>query len=84
MQGILDASLLLFHLNLGHRANLDHCDTTSEFCHPLLHFFLVVIRSGFFDLNPNLINTAFDGLRASSTINNGRVLLRYLDTLSIT
>src|SRR5258707_15839053 len=60
MQGILHASLLLLHLGLGRGADIDYSDTTGELGQTLLQFFAIIVRSGFLDLTPDLVNSALD------------------------
>ena len=84
MQGIFDASLLLFHLNLGCRTDLDYRNPACKLSDPLLHLLFVVIRSSFLNLDADLTDPAFDVGLATSTIDHGGVFLSDLHTLGTT
>ena len=58
---VLDARLLLFHLGLGGRADLDDGDAADQLGQPLLQFLAVVIRGGVLDLRAQLLHASFDG-----------------------
>jgi hypothetical protein len=48
--GVLDAGLLLLHLGLGGRADLDRRDAAGELRQPLLELLAVVVDVGVLDL----------------------------------
>src|SRR5258708_12874534 len=73
MQGILHASLLLLHLGLGRDTDIDYGDTTSEFSQTLLQFLTIVVRSGFLDLTPDLVNSALDIFGRTFAFNDRRI-----------
>src|SRR5258707_3784128 len=73
MRGILHASLLLLHLGLGRGADIDYGDTTGELSQPLLQFFAIIVRSGFLDLTPDLVNSALDIFGRTFALNYRRV-----------
>ena len=54
MQGVLDAGLLLLHLGLGGRADLDHGDAAGQLGQPLLELLAVVVGGGLLDLRADL------------------------------
>ncbi len=81
MQGILDASLLLFHFGLGRRADFDHRDAAGELRQPFLEFLAIVIRGGLLDLRAQLLDAAFDGLRIAGAVDDGGVVLIDSDAL---
>ena len=62
MQRVFDTGLLLFHLGLGGGADLDDRHTTGQLRQPLLQLFAVVVGGRLFDLRPELLDAAFDGL----------------------
>src|SRR5713101_7685932 len=75
MQCILDARLLLFHLDLGRRADPNHRDAADQLGKTLLEFFAVVVRGGLFDLGTNLFDTAFDIGLLARPVDNPCVVL---------
>ena len=64
VQSILHPSLLLLHLGLGGRADLDHRHAAGQLRQPLLQLLAVVVGGGFFDLGAQLLDAAFDRLLA--------------------
>src|SRR5690606_35844616 len=62
----------------------DHSNTASQFGHALLQFFTVVIGRSVFDLTTDLVNTRFNRLRITSTIDDGGVLFGQNHALSLT
>src|SRR5205814_7585733 len=50
VQRVLDASLLLLHLGLGGRADLDDRDAADQLGQPLLQLLAIVVRRGLLDL----------------------------------
>ena len=76
VQRILDAGLLLLHLDLGGRPDIDLSDTTRELCKALLELLAVVIRCGFLHLGANLVDPALDVFGGSGSLDErGSVLL---------
>src|ERR1700716_2965896 len=84
MQGILHASLLLLHLGLGRGADIDYGDTTGELSQTLLQFFAIIVRSGFLDLTPDLVNPALDIFGRTFALNDRRVVFVDGDPLGLT
>src|SRR2546430_5134029 len=60
VQRVLDSGLLLLHLDLGGRADIDHCDPARQLREPLLQLLLVVIRRGLLDRGLDLADAALD------------------------
>ena len=58
VQRVFDAGLLLFHLDLGRSADLDHGDAAGELRNALLQLLLVVVGGGFLDLLADLTRCA--------------------------
>ena len=66
VQRILDARLLLLHLDLGRGADANHRDAADQLGQPLLQLLAVVVRGGLLDLRADLLDTALDvGLLAA-------------------
>ena len=63
LQRVLDAVLLLLHLRLGGRADLDHGDAAGELGQALLELLAVEVRVGVLDFGFDLVDAAFDRLR---------------------
>src|SRR5690606_16643580 len=84
VQGIFDASLLLFHLDFGTGTDLDHRNTAGQLGQTLLQLLLVVVGSGFFDLLADLRNAGFDVHLLASTLDDGGVFLVQHDALGVT
>ena len=71
VQRVLDAGLLLLHLGLGRRADLDDRHAAGELRQPLLQLLAVVVGGGLLDLRADLLDAALDrrsGLPAPSMI----------------
>src|SRR5713226_1863608 len=76
VQRVLDPGLLVLHLDLSGRADIDHRDPARELREPLLQLFLVVLRRGLLDRRPDLADAALDvGPRALATDDRGIVLV---------
>ena len=58
VQRVFDAGLLLLHLDLGRRTDLDHGDAAGELGNALLQLLLVVVGGGFLDLLLDLSDAA--------------------------
>ena len=84
MQGIFDAGLLLLHLNLGCRTNLDHRDPASKLSDAFLHLLFVVIRGGFIDLDTDLTDPAFNIGLTTGAVDHGGVFLGDLHAFGTT
>ncbi|MNL62146.1 hypothetical protein D3C87_1861430 [compost metagenome] len=80
MKGVIDAVLLLFHLDFGGAADADDGDTAREFGETLLQLFAVIVGGGLLDLGADLGNTSVDLGLGANAVDDRRVLLldRYL------
>src|SRR5215470_8144537 len=74
VQRVLDAGLLLLHLDLGSSAHLDHGDATGELRDALLQLLLVVVGSSFLGLLPDRLDTSLDVSALAGAIDDGGVL----------
>ena len=81
MQGVFDTGLLLFHLDLGAGADLDHGDAAGELGYPLLQLFAVIVGGGFLDLLADLGDPALDVLRFAGAVDDRGVFLAHLYAL---
>ena len=67
--------LLLFHLDLSGRSNLNHAHATGQLGQPLLQFLTIVIAGGFANQDADLLNARLNGIRGAFSLNNrGEVL----------
>src|SRR4051794_35245039 len=76
LQRVLDAVLLLLHLGLGGRADLDHGDAAGELGQPLLQLLAVEVGVGVLDLGLDLLDPALDRLRLAVPVDDRRRVLR--------
>src|SRR5262245_27367138 len=83
VQRVLDASLLLLHLDLGRGTHLDDGDAAGELRHALLELLAIVVRRGLLDLLVDLIDAALDVRLLAGAVDDRRVLLRDLDLLRL-
>ena len=68
VEGVLDAELLVLHLDLSGSADLDHGDDASQqLSQAFLQFFTVEVGGGGGDLAADLGNTVGDGLLVAVT-----------------
>src|SRR5262247_939925 len=81
VQRVLDARLLLLHLDLGRGAHLDHRHATCELRDALLELLLVVVAGRLLDLLPDVLHPRLDRLRLAGAIDDRGLLLRHLDAL---
>src|SRR3954451_10149837 len=73
--GVLDAVLLLLHLGLGRRPDLDDRDAAGQLGQPLLQLLAVEVGVGRLDLLLDLLDAALDLLGVAGAIDDrGRVL----------
>src|SRR5262249_2139831 len=75
VERILDAVLLLLHLDLGGAADADHRDTACELRQPLLQFLAIVIGRGLLDLLLDLTDAGFDVLLLAGAVHDRGLLL---------
>src|SRR5690606_30886990 len=74
VQGVVDTSFLLFHLDFTGRTHLDDRNTASQFGYALLQLLTVVVRRGFFDL---LADLSYARDRKSTRLNSSHVKTSY-------
>ena len=72
---VLDARLLLLHLGLGRRADLDDRDAADELRQPLLQLLAVVVGGGLLDLRADLLDAALDAPSLAGALDDRRVVL---------
>ena len=75
MQCVLDACLLLLHLDFGASTDLDHGHAAGELGNALLQFFTVVVGGRFLDLHADLLDARFDVLLVARTVDDRGVVL---------
>ena len=80
-EGVLDAVLLLLHLDLGGRADVDHGHAAGELGQALLELLLVVVGGGVLDLGLDLRDAVLDVLLLAGALDDGGVFLVHLDLL---
>ena len=81
MHRVLDARLLLLHLGLGGRTDLDDGDAADQLGQPLLQLLAVVVRGGVLDLRADLLDAALDRLGLAGALDDRRVVLVDRDLL---
>src|SRR5690606_12348113 len=81
VQRVLDAGLLLLHLGLGRRADVDHRDAAGELREPLLQLLTIVVRRGLLDRDADLVDAALDLLRIARAIDDRGVVLVHDEAL---
>src|SRR5262249_35722465 len=75
VERVLDAGLLLLHLGLGGRADLDHGDAADELGQALLELLAVVVAGGVLDLGPDLLLPRLDLVLLAAAAHDGGVVL---------
>ena len=75
MHRILDAGLLLLHLGLGCRADLDDGNAADQLGEPLLQLLAVVVGGGLVDLRADLLHPALDLAVLAAAVDDGGVVL---------
>ena len=78
---VLDAGLLLLHLGLGGRADLDHRHAADQLGQPLLELLAVVVGGRLLDLRADLLDAALDLLRRAGALDDRGVVLVDRDLL---
>src|SRR5262249_39813157 len=74
VQSIVNAILLLFHLDLGGAANLDHGHPTRELGETFLQLLAVIVGSSVLDLLLDLSNSSFDILLLAGAVDDRGVI----------
>ena len=80
---VLDAGLLLLHLDLGGGADIDDGDTAGELGQALLELLAVVVGGGLLDLAPDLLDPALDVGPLAGALDDRCVLLGDDDALGL-
>src|SRR5207247_9018944 len=75
VERVLDAGLLLLHLDLGGRADLDDRDAADQLGQALLQLLTVVVRGGLLDLGADLLHARLDVGLLAGAIDDRRVVL---------
>src|SRR5690606_29204884 len=75
VQRIFDARLLLLHLGLGGRADLDHRHAADQLGQPLLQLLAVVVAGGVLDLRADLLLAGLDLVLLAGAVDDGGVVL---------
>ena len=81
VQRVLDAVLLLLHLDLGRAADPDHRDAAGELGQTLLQLLAVVVRGGLLDLRLDLLDARLDVLPLAGAVDDRGLLLLDHDLL---
>ncbi len=84
MQGVLNSCLLLLHLALCGRADVDHRNTAGNLRQTLLKLLAIVIGSGLLDRRLELLDASLDLVLVALTIDDRGGLLVDDDTLGAT
>jgi hypothetical protein len=75
VERVLDAGLLLLHLGLGRRADLDDRDAAHELREALLELLAVVVGGGVLDLGADLALAGLDLVLLAGAVDDRRVVL---------
>ena len=75
VEGVLDAILLLLHLDLGRAADANDRDAAGELGQTLLQLLAVVVRGGLLDLRLDLADAGFDVLFLAGAADDRGVFL---------
>src|SRR5712664_3469268 len=75
VQRVLHAGLLLLHLGLGGRADVDHRHAADQLGQALLQLLAVVVRGGLLDLRPDLLDARLDVALLAGAVDDGGVVL---------
>ena len=70
LERVLDAMLLLLHLGLSRRADLDDCHTARQLREALLELLLVEVGVGVLDLGLDLVDAALDRLGVTPAVDD--------------
>ena len=81
VQRVLDAGLLLLHLDFGRGADLDHRHAAGELRHALLQLLLVVVAGRLLDLLADVLDARLDALGVAGAVDDGGLFLADLDAL---
>ncbi len=74
-EGVFDSVLLLLHLDLGRRADLDDGDAAGQLRQALLQLLAVEVGVGVLDLALDLLDAGLDLVGVAGAVDDGRVVL---------
>src|SRR5207245_1692539 len=83
LECVLDAMLLLLHLRLGRRADLDDRDAAGQLREALLELLAVEVGIGVLDLRLQLLDAGLDPLGIAGTVDDRRRVLVYDDAAGL-
>src|SRR4029078_8988263 len=83
LESVLDAVLLLLHLRLGGRADLDDRDTAGQLREALLELLAIEVGVGVLDLRLQLLDAALDRVGLAGTVAQRRRVLVDDDTAGL-
>src|SRR5690606_27519787 len=83
VERILHAGLLLLHLGLGGRTDVDHRDAADQLREALLELLAVVVGRGLLDLRTDLAHAGLDVVLLARAIDDGGVVLVDGDALGL-
>src|SRR5262249_6362665 len=81
---VLDARLLLLHLDLSRSADADHRDAADELREPLLQLLAIVVARGLLDLAADRLHARIDRVLLAPALDDRRVVLVDHDALRAT
>src|SRR4051812_28097923 len=81
MKRVLDAGLLLLHLGLGSRADLDDGHAANELREALLQLLAIVVARGVLDLGADLLDARLDVGALAAAVDDRAVVLVDRDAL---
>src|SRR5690606_36799692 len=81
VQRIIDAILILLHLDLGCSADLDQRYATDEFRHAFLQLLAIVVTGGFLELSLDRLDASVNARLLARTAHDDGAVLAHLDTL---
>src|SRR5690606_35557831 len=83
VQSVFHTSLLFLHFHFGGSTDADNGNTAGQLGDALLQLLTVVIGSGFFDLNADLLDACFDALGIASAVDDGSGFLGNFNALGL-
>src|SRR5690606_996710 len=83
VQRVLDAGLLLLHLDLGRGADANHRHTAGQLGDTLVELLAVVVAGGLLDLRADRLDPGLDRAGVTGAVDDGRVLLADFDPLGL-
>src|SRR5699024_10689560 len=83
VQGVFNTGFLFFHFDFSRCAHANDGHPASQLGNAFLKLFAIVVGSGFFDLNTDLLDAGLDGLTVASTVDDRGVFLADFHTLGL-